>query len=216
MKNGILKITSSILLGIFTISLGNYCYELHSESKEPIVIDAISKYDTIYDYSNNDVIKEKSDLVVVGKVTEIGNASNYNSKSKEYHKALTPGKLEVIEVVKSDVNEKMDEIDFMDIGGTISYEDYAKSLLPAQREKREYLMKQSGIMTVNNVFVNESVEDQLDLEVGETYIMYLKYNEDYNSYIVTNQPYGIKKYNPETQEITNHVTKEVAKLEDLM
>lgn len=227
MKDKILKITTSILACLTIFTVGSYCFngertienvKMEEINEEPIVFTEVSHYDTLYDFSDSKVLAEHSDLVVIGKITNLGNATNYNPKTNIYGKACTPGNLEVMQVIKSNTNESLQSVDFMDIGGLIRYSDYEKSLLPAQKAKRDYLMQQSGIskLSRSNVYVKQEVENQLELEEGKTYIMYLYYNEDYECYMVVSQPYGIKEYNEKNQEIINHVTNKIEKLSELM
>lgn len=232
MKNSkLLKISTTILGCLAIVSLGNYCYNVQGnnsinnmdnvvvENNEPIIFTEESSYDTLYDFSNNKILAEHSDLVVIGKITNIGTPTNFNPTTKKYGKARTPGELEVLQVIKSDSNSKIKNIEFLDAGGIISYEDYEKGLLPAQKAKREYLMQQSGIAVVSakkNMFVKQSVKGQLELEEDKTYIMYLNYNEDFGKYMVVSQPYGIKEYNVSTGKILNHVTNTVENLEEMM
>lgn len=222
-KKKVLKISLGIFAcvavfagGSIKLNIENKKTEYANNLEEPYIINEVSYVDTLYDFSKEDVLMGESDLVVIGKVTNIGKASNYNPITQKYSRARTPVELEVIKTIKSNTDNSLDKVELLDVGGTISYSDYEKSLLPAQKAKRDYLMQQSGIQKISNLFVNESIKDQLELEVGKTYIMYLYFDTDFQKYMVVNQPYGIKEYDETTHEIFNHVTKEVEKLEDLM
>jgi len=227
MKKKILKITTSMLACLTIFAIGTYSYNsqkieteknIEVNQEEPIIFTEISHYDTLYDFSNSKVLAEHSDLIVIGKITNLDEATNYNPTRKKYTKATTPGDLEVIQVLKSDTKEALDTVKFMDIGGMINYTDYEKSLLPAQKAKRDYLMQQNGNtkLVKTNMFVKQEVKNQLELEENKTYIMYLYYNEDYDRYMVVSQPYGIKEYNIESGKILNHVTNTVETLNELM
>ena len=226
-KDSLLKLTASIM-GCFAIAtLGNQCYNIHLAknidneiinskavaTEEPIIYTEVARFDTKYDFSNNKILAEHSDLVVIGKVTNLEDATNYNPAKNSYGKARTPGTLEVLQVLKADEKANMKEVEFLDVGGLISYEEYEKSLLPAQKAKRDYLMQQNGIETRSNVFVKQQVENQLEIEEGKTYVMYLEYNSDYDKYMVVNQPYGVKEYNTKTGKILNHVTNSIETIE---
>jgi len=226
MGNKKLKITAGILSCLTVIAIGNYCYKTQAvnnikneviATNEPIVITQVSSYDTRYNFADSDVLAQYSDLVVIGKVTDLESATNFNPTTKKYGKARTPGSLEVLEIIKSD-GKIGSKIEFMDGGGTISYSDYEKSLLPAQKAKRDYLMNKNGTLStsdMNNVYVKQISENQLEIEENKTYIMYLNYNEDFGKYMVVNQPYGVKEYNVNTGKILNHVTDTVESVEDL-
>lgn len=221
MKNKFLKIITGTLACLSIFAIGTYCYHkqnIQLENQEPIIFTEVTQYDELYDFSDSKILAEHSDLVVIGKVTNIDDATNYNPTAKKYVKATTPGTLEVMQVLKSDNSEKLDTIEFMNMGGTISYTDYEKSLLPAQKAKRDYLMQQNGNakLVKTNMYVKQEVKNQLELEENNTYIMYLDYNEDYGKYMVVNQPYGIKQYNEATGKILNHVTNGVETLEEVM
>lgn len=221
MKNKILKIVTGTLACLSILAIGTYGYHkqnMRLENQEPIIFTEITQYDELYDFSDSKVLAEHSDLVVIGKITNMDEATNYNPTAKKHVKATTPGTLEVMQVLKSNSSEKLDNIEFMNMGGTISYLDYEKSLLPAQKAKRDYLMQQNGNakLVKTNMFVKQEVKNQLELEEDNTYIMYLYYNEDYGKYMVVNQPYGIKEYNEATGKILNHVTNGVETLEEVM
>lgn len=227
MKNKIFKISAVTVACLMTFAVGGYCLnnkanmvngEADSINEEPIIFTEVSHFDTLYDFSDNKVLAEHSDLVVIGKLKNLGIASNYNSVKQSYGKACTPGTIEVTQILKNSTNQTFNSIEFWNIGGTIKYSDYEKSLLPAQKAKREYLMQQSGInpQTRKNIYVNQTVEDQLEIVEGKTYIFYLYYNEDYERYMVVTQPYGIKEYNQETGKILNHITNGIENLDEMV
>lgn len=221
MKNKIIKIVTGTLACLSIFAIGTYGYHKQNiklNNQEPIIFTEITQYDELYDFSDNKVLTEHSDLVVIGKITNMDDSTNYNPTAKKYVKATTPGTLEVMKVLKTDTSEKLDKIEFLNIGGTIKYTDYEKSLLPAQKAKRDYLMEQNGIskLSKSNMYVKQEVKNQIELEEDKTYIMYLYYNEDYDKYMVVNQPYGIKEYDQDTGKILNHVTNGVETLEEVM
>ena len=221
-KNNILKVVTGSVACLAMVCFGSYCYNAQAvenklETNEPIIFNEVSSYDTKYNFADNSVLADFSDLIVIGKVTNLDEATNYNPKTQKYSKARTPGNLEILEVLKSDGSKLLKSIDFLDVGGTLRYNEYEKSLLPAQKAKREYLMQQNGISTKrNNIYVKQSVENQLDLEEGKTYIMYLKYDENFEKYMVVNQPYGVKEYNTNTKQILNHVTNTIENINEMM
>ena len=220
-KNNILKVITGSMACLAMVCFGSYCYKAQAveklETNEPIIFNEVSSYDTKYNFSDNSVLAKYSDLIVIGKITNLDDATNYNPKTQKYSKARTPGNLEVFEVLKSDGSKMIQSIDFLDVGGTLSYSEYEKGLLPAQKAKREYLMQQNGLSTKrNNIYVKQSVENQLDLEEGKTYIMYLKYDENFEKYTVVNQPYGVKEYNANTKQILNHVTNTIENIDEMM
>lgn len=232
-KSKMLKLVTSTLACFAVVSIGNHCYNIQAvnkiesdiqnsiqnvETEEPIIFTEVSSYDTKYDFSDNSVLAEHSDLIVIGKVTNLDKATNYNPTTKNYGKARTPGNLEVLQVLKSDGKVISNNIEFLDMGGMMEYKEYVKSLLPAQKAKREYLMSQNGIdvNTRSNIFVKQSVENQLEIEENKTYIMYLKYDSTFGKYMVVNQPYGVKEYEQNTGKILNHVTETIENIDEMM
>lgn len=235
-KDSLLKLTASMLGCFAIVGLGSHCYnaqiygaveeklpevkvaanKLEETEEAPIIYTEVARFDTMYDFSDNKILAEHSDLIVIGKVSNLEDATNYNPTTKSYGKARTPGTLEILQVLKSDSDKKVTEVEFLEAGGLISYSEYEKSLLPAQKAKRDYLMQQNGITTRNNVFVEQKVENQLKIEEGKTYIMYLEYNSDFDKYMVVSQPYGVKEYNPNTGKILNHINNTVETIEKSM
>ena len=128
-KNNILKLTTGVLACFAVVMLGNHCYNAQAVKdivykaelkEEPIIFTEVSSYDTRYDFSNSSVLAEHSDLVVIGKLTELGTPTNFNPTTKKYGKTRTPGNLEVLQVLKSDNND-IETVEFLNYGGTISY-----------------------------------------------------------------------------------------------
>ncbi len=218
MKNKRIKLVTGTAICLAILGVGTYVMNVNANNalpQKPLIFTEVAHADTLYDYSNSKVLAERADLIVTGKITNLGAATNYNPMQKTYGRARTPGTLEVEEVLKGNV--QTETLSFMDIGGTIRYTDYEKSLLPAQKAKRDYLMQKNGDMArKSTALVEQSVKNQLNLETGKTYILYLKYDEDFNKYVVFNQPYGVKEYNLETKEVKNHVTNTVEKLSEMM
>ena len=139
--------------------------------------------------ADNVELANKSDIIIIGTIQSIDGFVNYNSKYDEYVFPRTVGKVKVNKVIKGDL--EYDEIPFMRMGGTITISDYEKTLLPSQISKRGFnnLTEEEK----NNNYVTQKMSEDIEIEEGKTYLMYLKYNQDYGCYIISYQKYGLRE-----------------------
>ena len=130
------------------------------------VLDARSIADIAYNPSDVNVMASKSTDIALVTVTSIDGGSNVNELTGEYIYPYTYGKLQVLEVFKGDLSEGQ-EIEYVRMGGIISYNSYLSSLYPAQREK---IVAQSG---VKPAYIKMMFEDDVEIESGKTYLVYM-------------------------------------------
>jgi len=136
----------------------------------------------------------KQKLLLFGTVTSIDGSINYNPVTKEYTMPQTVGKIQVNQVLKGDIKEK--EIPFIRLGGVITLSEYEKSLQKEQIEKRG--LDKLSQEEKNNEYVSETMEGDISIEKGKTYLMYLIYREDYSSYSIRFFQYGLREIDTKT------------------
>lgn len=148
----------------------------------------------ITDMSNNEAIAEGADFIVIGTVTSIEGIVNYNPVAEIYTKAQTVGKLNIEKVLKGDIKEK--DISFIRLGGIIPVIEYQKSLEKEQIVKRgiDKLTEEEK----RTQYVSETMEGDISIEKGKTYLMYLTYDEDYKRYYIIYLQYGLREIDTST------------------
>ncbi len=198
-----------IILGIIctgvVISSNNKDMQDKQGIDDNIMMEIVSEYDSIYDNSNTSELEERSELIIIGTIQSIDGAINYNEKLQEYIMTSTIGKVQVNEIVKanSDISVN-DTIDFIRNGGTISVAEYEKSLAPRQ------VMRQGlNNMTQEekeNSYVKVAYMDDVEIEEGKEYLMYLRYDENIDRYRIIGMQYGLLEYNESTNKVKNNET----------
>lgn len=158
------------------------------------------------DVTDNIELSNESDIIIIGTVESIDGFVNYNSKYDEYVFPRTVGKIKVNKVIKGDL--EYDEIPFMKMGGTISISDYEKTLLPSQISKRGFnnLTEEEK----NNNYVTQKMSDDIEIEEGKTYLMYMGYYDDFGAYSILYSKYGMREVEEtETNDISDSNTKSI-------
>ncbi|MBO5141782.1 MAG: hypothetical protein J6C46_02075 [Clostridia bacterium] len=159
------------------------------------------------DYKKIETLEEEADLIVVAELEEIEGCTNYNEKAKEYMMIHTLGTLRINEVIKGNVEEN-EVIPFINGGGTISYAEYEKGLLPAQKEKNGNVFKTFSTREKANFQVKQKIGNNIEIEDGKQYLMFLRYDEQFDRYATVGLGYGIREYNETTNTYKNNNTGE--------
>ncbi len=114
--------------------------------------------------------EDRISLKVVGRVLTIDGCSNYWPDLEMHGGTYTYGTLEVLKAVKGDVREG-DIVPFAIAGGTVPYEDYAKSLDPVVLEKQIRVAEENGMeipeMVTTRYFETELNEESVYFMVSE-------------------------------------------------
>lgn len=192
--------------------------------EQRFVIDEISDSNYAYDLNDKEIIKGLSDLVIIGKVSNVKDVSNYISKLDVYSATRTYTDVEVVDVlyrndnnkVVSNNNLKLETIPVVFYGGTIPYREYEKSLKEAQKEKRATLMGiGDGEKTKDNVYIRTKERQQLDISENEEYVLYLKYDENFDAFVPVSAEHGVLRYDVSSKTVVNHLNGKVEKIEEI-
>lgn len=209
MKNKVISVVAVLLLVgmIYTGIVMNpkSSYTPHNSDKN-IIMEISSEYDSIYDNSDTSELEGRSELIIIGTIERIDGAINYSEKLQEYVMTSTIGRIRVNEIIKTDDNIIAGgEIDFIRNGGTISVAEYEKSLTPRQviRQGLDQMTQEEK----ENRYVKVAYMDDVEIEVGKEYLMYLKYDENMDRYRIIGMQYGLLEYNESTHQIKNNETK---------
>lgn len=165
----------------------------YSDSMEDpnVVLTVGSNYD-VNKMSSDEIMNNNDYYLVIGKVTSIDGATNYNDKQNVYTTIFSLGKMEIIQDLKG--NMKNNTIDIMKRGGKISLEQYEKSLTTSQKQKDEMkslLNKYSSQKSTK--LVEAKSLDEIDVQLNKEYLFTLSYNKDYDRYLINAFPYAIKE-----------------------
>lgn len=225
----LLVVLNAIILaiaGMFNVSnvQDNVTNYEDNATEQMFVIDEISDSNYAYDFTDKDVIKSLSDLVIIGKISSIKEVSNYIPKLDVYSATRTYTDVEIVDIlyrnnnneVVSSNNLKSETIPVVFYGGTIPYREYEKSLKEAQKEKRATLMGiGDGIKTRDNVYIRTKERQQLDISENEEYVLYLEYNEIFDAFVTVSAEHGVLKYDVSSKTLVNHLSGEIEKIEEI-
>ena len=152
-------------------------------------------FDMIEDISKKEIRRKLSDNIVIAKVSKINGARNVDPKTGEETLIMTEGELEILDVLKGDIKDK--NIKFRRVGGRMNYAEYLKGS-PIKREKLKnnpemdiYSKEEKEKMTIE-----ECANEDIKLEEGKTYLMYLKYNKELGTNLVKFYQYGTRELEP--------------------
>lgn len=165
-----------------------------------ILVSITSTADKSIDYNNPKTLSSNSDYVIVGQVKTVDGVTNYDSKNSKYVMTSTIGNITVSKVLKGDSKiAAKDTIKFIRAGGVISVLDYSKGLSNNQ-------IKKLGFDKLNtdekkSEYVHEYYFNDISIEAGQKYLMYLKYNADYDRYSIIGFEYGLRQYNESTNKV---------------
>lgn len=147
------------------------------------------------DISKKEIRRKLSDNIVIAKVSKINGARNVDPKTGEETLIMTEGELEILDVLKGDIKDK--NIKFRRVGGRMNYAEYLKGS-PIKREK----LKNNPEMDIyskeekEKIMIEECANGDIKLEEGKTYLMYLRYDKEFNTYFVDFYQYGTRELEP--------------------
>ena len=152
-------------------------------------------FDMIEDISKKEIRRKLSDNIVIAKVSKINGARNVDPKTGEETLIMTEGELEILDVLKGDIKDK--NIKFRRVGGKMNYAEYLKGS-PIKREK----LKNNPEMDIyskeekEKMMIEECANEDIKLEEGKTYLMYLKYDKELGTNLVKFYQYGARELEP--------------------
>lgn len=164
----------------------------NNSTEDPNVVLTIGSNYDINKMSVDEIMNNDDYYLVIGKVTSIDGATNYNDKQNIYTTIFSLGKMEIIQDLKG--NMKDNTIDIMKRGGKISLNQYEKSLTTSQKEKDEMKNLLNKYSTQKSTKLVESKSlDEMDIQLNKEYLFTLSYNKDYDRYLINAFPYAMKE-----------------------
>jgi hypothetical protein len=184
-------------------------YNAYADIPEESIMNASSMADIDTDISNANTMYEMGEYVVLVKIDSIDGGSN-TSLTGEYVHPYTYGKMTVLQVYKGDIQIGI-QLDYVRLGGIVSFEDYEKGLLPTQREKIVGGMKEKP------EYIKKMFGDDIDIEAGVNYLVYLTGTETQvvrsNAYPIIGMQGGLRAISGDIKdesklEVYNNITKQ--------
>lgn len=160
--------------------------------------------DELKDISDIEVLKEDAHQIVIAKVSKIDGCTNYNEKSGNYTRINTLGDIEILQVLKGDL-EVNSIVPFIRGGGTILYNDYQKGVVYGNRSKIQDTYD----------YVTEKRKGDIEIEEGKTYLMFLYYDSYNERYEIMAYQYGLREYDANTKMVLNNDTNVYQSLDSL-
>lgn len=164
------------------------------ENKD-IILNLTSDLDYALNISDKNVRNENSDFIIIGTVQFIDGSTNYNPTTNEYTEIQTIGKIKVDKVMKGNIKDNI--IPFIRLNGVISFSEYEKGLTESQKAKLE-LTRTLTNEEKKTKYVSSIINDNINIEQGKTYLMYVKYNSDYDRYGIVFMQYGLREIDVDT------------------
>lgn len=186
-------------------------FNKQEKTNERIYLNSISSLDFNLDVTDLDYLEENSSDIIIGKVKSIDGTTNYNEKNKSYTFVSTYGTIQVEGIIKSNSKFSLnDTVLFARMGGEITVAEYEKSLEPRQivRQKIDQLTEEEK----KNLYVRMYIENDIEIEAGKTYLMYLSYDESTEKYAIIGFENGLREYNKNNNTVKNNSTGEFESL----
>ena len=186
-------------------------FNKQEKTNERIYLNSISSLDFNLDVTDLDYLEENSSDIIIGKVKSIDGTTNYNEKNKSYTFVSTYGTIQVEGIIKSNSKFSLnDTVLFARMGGEITVAEYEKSLEPRQivRQKIDQLTEEEK----KNLYVRMYIANDIEIEAGKTYLMYLSYDESTEKYAIIGFENGLREYNNINNTFKNNATGEFESL----
>ena len=196
----------------------------NKETVESIVSHKISSYITdkiksntekgnfeasmLYEYTPELLYAKATDIAIV-KVISIASADmNFTNLIPTTYGTM------LINTTLSGHLKENSTINYARPGGVVSVAEYEKYDEETAIIKREYLRKKAGItIDKNNTYYEIYLNNDIELEIGTTYLAYMRYHDDLNSYEILGFENGLREINLPIQ--SRSVKKETLLLDDL-
>ena len=153
-------------------------------------IKTTSELDLSENISKKEIRRKSNDSIVIAKISKINGATNVSPKGTETM-VMTNGELEILNVLKGDIKDN--KVKFSRLGGTMKYSEYLKGSM-STREKIANNPEMKRLS--NNDLIESYIHDDIKIEEGKTYLMYLRYDKEFNTYFVDFYQYGTRELEP--------------------
>ena len=133
-------------------------------------------------------LKEQADDIVIGSVLSLDEGDPEVGLF-----GVTTGKLLINETLRGDL-QKGQVIEYMKNGGVMNMAEWEDTQPVNANLKRAYLRNQAGVdIDLENTYINILISDDIEIEEGYTYLIYLKENN--GKYEIIGLDIGLRKIN---------------------
>ena len=183
--------------------------EIPEVKDEKIFLNVSSELDYSVDLSDPKVMEEISEYIAIVKIDSIDGVSNINNITNEYVSPYSYGKASIIYLLKG--NLKSDKFNFIRLGGTMPFNEWIKG--DEDPKKILELKSDSNLKNVPNkdILVKYQVVDDIDLEIGKTYLAYLTSDEyiKKGDFYITGLQYGLREIEHNEKSLNSNNLKKV-------
>ena len=151
-------------------------YDAYAEIKSKEVMDIPNSAERDGDPADTIDIYKRFPAVALVSIESIDGGDNINQTTNEYTYPFTYGKMKILAVYKGDLQVNA-TIGYTRMGGIIPFDKYYASLYPEQQSKIDRNMKDDKPEYVEMMF-----EDDIQIEAGKDYLVYLDPDNDYEIY----------------------------------
>ncbi|OFI36772.1 hypothetical protein BIU82_11905 [Arthrobacter sp. SW1] len=152
-------------------------------------------------------------LPVVARVhiDSIDGGRTFSPISGQYVFPETVGKMTVLEAYKGGLRPGT-QANYSRLGGIVAFDEYWKSLNPQQQDKMLHM--NGGKMPAHSKYVQEKFMDDIDIEAGKEYLVFLQPQSSkdgtHREYVITGLQFGLRevKGSGDGTLVLNNVTEE--------
>lgn len=152
-------------------------------------------------------------------IDSIEGGRTYSPIFEQYGYPQTYGKMTVRNVYKGGI-ESGEQLNYSRLGGIVTYDEYWKSLNKQQQDKILHL--NDGKQPAHEKYIHEKSVDDIDIEVGKDYLVYLipQSSKDgkYHEYLIDGYQYGLREAKGSGSDVTvlNNDTKKWESLDGVV
>lgn len=175
-------------------------------------LEITAEAELLYNVSDPRSIAAYSTYAVTADVLSIDGCDSYNASADRYGEIYTYGKMRIRECYMGELTPGS-EVTFVRAGGTVPWELYEKSLYETEKEK---ISKEIDVIPE---YVSYRHMDDIDIEEGKTYLMFLWESDTpaiEGSLAITGYEGGLREFNPETNMVLNNITGEWEALDEII
>lgn len=137
------------------------------------------------EYNPENIGNDADDIVIASVISLDGANPN------EGLFGITTGKLLINTTLRGNLQEGQ-VVEYMKNGGVMKMSEWEKTQPESANNKRKYLREQSGNnIDINNTYIDVSIANDINIEEGYTYLIYLKKNKD--KYEIIGLDVGLRK-----------------------
>lgn len=164
------------------------------DKDEKTILSFTPYLDLAYDLTDSKVLTDAFEYIALIKIDSIDGVDNYDTVINQYVLPYTYGKATVLKVLKGNINQK--QINFRRLGGKISFEKWLEG--DDAPEKIMKIKEEKGLKNVKNenIIVNTTMSDDIDIEKGKIYLAFLEYDPSLNKgneYWIGGVQYGLRE-----------------------